>query len=98
MQTLYLASYPKHAGRERLVLIGGTYVKVVNVSYDDRATPHDIVYVKFTADYKRMSARPYHTRQSAYGTLKAAATAILRARATGPTDDQFLAALGPCGK
>lgn len=80
MQTLYLATYPKYAGREKLVLIGGAYVKVVYVSYDDRATPHDIVYVKFTADYKRMSARPYHTKQSAYGTLKAAAVAVLASK------------------
>lgn len=98
MQTLYLATYPKYAGRERLMLIGGAYARIVNISYDDRATPHDIVYDKFTADYKRMSARPYHTRQSAYGSLKAAAVAVLAARAAAPTDDQFMAAPGPCGK
>ena len=65
------------------------------VTYVDGAA--DITYSKVTADYKPAS-RKYIVSLTGtrYATLEGAAAAVIRARA--PTQDQWLAALGPCGK
>lgn len=75
MARFTFATYPKHAGRTRLVHVGSV---THYVDYVPFGQPSDIVHQKFTKDYSTTSSRPFVTKRSAYGSLEAAVKALVK--------------------
>jgi hypothetical protein len=74
MARYILATYPKFAGRTRLVIVGHC---THYVDYVPFGTPGaHIMYRKLTKAY-RPNSRPYVTKSSAYGSLQAAVKALV---------------------
>ena len=78
---LKLATYPAKAGT--VAPCGDPFVTVTRVDYEDRSA--DIVYQKYTRDYRHASARPYVLAVSRrqFATLPAAVAALKKERHHG---------------
>lgn len=74
MARIKFATYPKYAGRVRLVNIGNVTHYVDYVPFCEAA---DIVHQKYTKDLKTINSRPYVTKQSRYGSLEAAVRSLV---------------------
>lgn len=80
----------KFAGRERVTPSG-------RVMYVEGAA--DIVYMKYTNDYKYTDRNYLVTStKRRYRTLDAASAAVVKASGSKSSDVALMAALGPCGK
>jgi hypothetical protein len=76
MAQFLFASYPKHAGRVRLVNISNVTHYVSYVPYGESA---DIKYQKYTKDYSRLNSRPYVTKRSSFASLESAVKSLINA-------------------
>ena len=64
-----LATKPAHAGISRMVRVGNVWHDVDYVPYGQTA---DVVYQKYTKDYRNLNSRPFVTKSASYKTLQAA--------------------------
>jgi hypothetical protein len=76
MARFTFATKPEHAGRVRLVVVGGVTHYVDYVPY---GSPSDIVFKKWTAGYRSLNSRPYSTKRSNFGSLEAAVKSLVNA-------------------
>ena len=78
--SIKIASKPENAGHKHTVPVGGDLHYVEYVPYGHKA---QITFQKYTKDHSGLSARPYVTSFSAFGSLQAAVTAIVKRRLNG---------------
>lgn len=76
-----MAHYPDRAGFTAWDT-GCPFTTVTAVPYDQ---PADIVFIKYTADYSRMNARPYKLAASGrqFASIKSAVAALKKERGLG---------------